>query len=41
MSFMQIVLAEYWGAHMLHEPRSPNIGGSCKPLGSHEVGAYA
>jgi len=23
-----VVLAEYWGPYILHEPRGPNIGGS-------------
>ena len=32
MSFTYIVLAEYRGAHILHEPQGPNIGGS-SPLG--------
>jgi len=33
MSFTYIVLAEYRGAHILHEPQGPNIGGGSNPLG--------
>jgi len=39
MSFTYTVVAEYWGAHILHEPRGPNIVG-LEPLGPHEVGVY-
>jgi len=28
MSLMHVVIAEYWGVHILHEPWGPNIGGS-------------